>query len=83
MLEIGITLEPDDTIFRIRGVGGSEFVFAKQVEHLQVGPLGVEGYTIEVGGLAYGLELDGILGLDFLLQEGAHIDLRRLEISAG
>jgi hypothetical protein len=35
---------------------------------------------IEVGGLDYGFELGGILGMDFLLASGARIDLQQLTI---
>jgi hypothetical protein len=76
----GIQMEPNDTIHRIRGVGGSEFVFAKRVDRLGLGELQALDFEVEVGGLAYGFELDGILGLDFLLQVSAIIDLKTLDV---
>ncbi len=78
--EVGLTYEPEDLVHRIRGVGGSEFVFTKQVDTLKVGDLKVAGFEIEVGAMNYGFEMDGILGLDFLTQVGALIDLDRLEL---
>ena len=80
MLLIGLQIEPEDSIYRIRGVGGSEFVFAKRVEQLSLGELRVSNFDIEVGALAYGFELDGIVGVDFLRQTGAVIDFIRLEV---
>ncbi|MCC6500430.1 MAG: retropepsin-like domain-containing protein [Anaerolineales bacterium] len=78
--EVGLTYEPEDLVHRIRGVGGSEFVFTKRVDLLRVGDLKIAGFEIEVGAMNYGFEMDGILGLDFLTQVGALIDLDRLEL---
>jgi hypothetical protein len=83
LLTIGLQLEPQDFIHRIRGVGGTEFVFAKQVNRLSVGELAVNNFEIEVGAMDYGFDLDGIVGTDFLRQAGAIIDLVHLEIRVG
>lgn len=78
LLPLGLMLEPSDPIHRIRGVGGSEFVFTKQLEQFSVGELALSPFEVEVGALAYGFPLDGIVGLDFLCQVKGHIDLERL-----
>ncbi len=80
VLEIGLKLERDDIVHRIRGVGGSEFVFTKQVESLTLGELRVENFEIEVGSMDYGFMLEGIIGFDFLMRVGAMIDLKKMEI---
>jgi predicted aspartyl protease len=80
VLAVDLRLEPDDVVRRIRGVGGSEFVFTKRVDKLSIGELQVNNFEIEVGAMDYGLEIDGIVGMDFLLQIGANIDLAQLEI---
>jgi hypothetical protein len=80
MLAIGLRLEAEDMIHRIRGVGGTEFVFTKAVDALALGELTINGFEIEVGAMDYGFDLDGILGLDFLLQVGAVIDLKYMEV---
>ncbi len=82
VLTIGIYPESDDLIHRIRGVGGTEFVFSKRVDQLELNGLIVSNFEIEVGAMAYGFELDGIIGMDFLLATSAHIDLANLNISA-
>lgn len=79
---IGLTYEPDDIVHRIRGVGGSEFVFTKRVDMLKVGELQITDFEIELGAMNYGFEMDGIIGLDFLTQVGALIDLDRMELIA-
>lgn len=77
---IGLTYEPDDFVHRIRGVGGSEFVFTKRVDVLRVGDLEVAKFEIEIGAMDYGFDMDGIIGVDFLTTVGALIDLHRKEL---
>jgi predicted aspartyl protease len=78
--EAGLQLEPDDAVHRIRGVGGSEFVFAKRVDKLSVGDLEASEFELEVGAMAYGFNIEGIVGMDFLLQVGATIDLAEMQL---
>jgi hypothetical protein len=80
MLDAGLKIEPHDKIRRIRGVGGTEFVITKQIDRLYLDGLQVTDFNIEIGAMDYGVEMNGILGLDFLLQAKAHIDLEELEI---
>ena len=80
LLTIGIQLEPQDTIHQVRGVGGTEFVFAKTIDKIAVGSLQVDAFEIEVGAMEYGFDLQGIIGLDFLIQVGAQIDLGTFQI---
>ena len=81
LMTIDLSMEPEDMIHRIRGVGGTEFVFSKQIDTLAVGGLLVNGFEIEVGAMDYGFDLDGIIGLDFLRAVEAKIDLGNLTIS--
>ena len=83
LLDLGIKPAPDDPLTRIRGVGGAEWVFSKTVTRLSVGPLVAAGFVVQVGALDYGLPLDAIIGMDFLLRVGARIDLRALELGPG
>jgi predicted aspartyl protease len=80
VLQIGIVPEPSDTLYTIRGVGGIETVFTRQIEQLRIGQCQVTDIEIEVGGMDYGFEIQGILGMDFLLRAGAIINLRDLSI---
>ncbi|MFQ5631541.1 MAG: retropepsin-like aspartic protease [bacterium] len=77
---IGLFQEPQDPIRQIRGVGGHEFVFVRQVESISVGSLNAKDFEIEIGDMFYGIEIDGIVGVDFLLSTNAIIDLSKLEI---
>ncbi len=80
VLSIDLHYEPEDIVHRIRGVGGAEFVFSKQVERLLMGELQATGFQVEIGAMDYGFDLDGIVGIDFLVQVGAIIDLAQLKV---
>ena len=77
---IGIIAEEDDMIYRISGVGGSEFVFSKRVDSIKIGEAEIRDFPLEVGAMNYGFDLDGIIGLDFLQQIKALINIDKLTI---
>ncbi len=77
---IGLTQAPEDMLHAIGGIGGTEFVYSRKVDYVQVGSRRLSDFTIEVGGMDYGFEINGILGMDFLTQTGAIINLRELQI---
>ncbi len=77
---IGIIAEEDDMIYRISGVGGSEFVFSKTVDSIEIGQAEIRDFPLEVGAMNYGFDLDGTIGLDFLQQIKAIINIDKLTI---
>jgi hypothetical protein len=80
LLSLGVRYEMDDVIHRIRGIGGAEFVFSKTIDRIAIENLVLHNFDVEVGVMDYGVTLDGIIGMDFLLQVGAVIDLAQLRI---
>ncbi len=78
---IGIFPLPEDRIVTIRGVGGSEVVFRRQVDCLQVGEKELTNFELEVGGMDYGFEINGILGMDFLTEAKAIINLHTMSLT--
>jgi hypothetical protein len=82
MGEVGLTYDATDRVHRIRGVGGVEFVFTKQLDALAIGSLVARDFEVEIGALDYGLPIDGIVGTDFLVRTGALINLAKLEIGS-
>ena len=80
---IGIKLEPEDPIYRVVGVGGGEFVFCKRLPWVSLGDCHALDVPVEIGAMSYSFRIDGILGMDFMLQVGLFIDLYRLEVSCG
>jgi predicted aspartyl protease len=81
--KLGIVPEPADTLRRVVGVGGAEFVFAKRIGSLVLGDLEASDFEIQIGAMDYGFPIQGIVGMDFLLRSAALIDLGHLEISRG
>lgn len=78
--EIGITPQGEDALRYIHGVGGSEVVFMRKIDAIEVENFSYRDFEIEVGGMDYGFDIRGILGMDFLLAAGAQIDLKQLTI---
>lgn len=76
-------LEPSDQLRRLRGAGGHEHVFMRQVDRFAVGDHGLDGFDAEIGEMDYGFELGGIIGVDFLRTARAIIDLGKLTITFG
>jgi predicted aspartyl protease len=81
--EIGITIEDDDVIETISGVGGSEFVYKKDIDSITLGDLELNNFKIEVGVMDYGFEINGILGMDFMKTVGAVINLDEMKVTKG
>ena len=80
VVTLDIRPAPDDILYAIRGVGGSEVVFARVVDFIQVDDRRLADFEIEVGGMDYGFPINGILGMDFLTASSAVIDLEKLEL---
>lgn len=81
--EIGITIDINDTIETISGVGGKEFVYIKKIDFLEIGNLIVNDFEVEIGVMDYGFDINGIVGMDFLNKVGAIINLYDMSISGG
>jgi predicted aspartyl protease len=80
LIRVGIEPSPEDTLHTIRGVGGIEVVYLRKVDFLEVGENKILDFEIEVGGMDYGFELNGIVGMDFLQAAKAIIDLHAMKI---
>lgn len=78
--QAGIEPRLDDTLYTIRGVGGIETVYARSVPSLSVGEVTIRDVEVEIGSMAYGFPIDGILGMDILTQTGAVINLSDLTL---
>lgn len=78
--DAGISYEPDDILHRIRGVGGSEFVYEKTMNAITIGTVRVADFAVQISGMDYGFEIDAIVGLDLLTRLNAIIDMRQLQI---
>lgn len=77
---IGMVPEENDVVNIIRGVGGIEYVYTKLLDSITVDGALLHNFEIEIGNMDYGLELDGILGFNFMSQTGAVIDTNNMEL---
>lgn len=75
---IGITPEAEDPIYRVTGIGGSEMVYSKMLDYVQIGPMKAEQIQIEIGAMNYGFHLEGIIGLDLLKRMKVLINIDKL-----
>lgn len=80
LARIGLIPEREDHLREIHGIGGTEYVFTKRIQKLVLGEMHLVDLEIEIGAMDYFLDLDGIIGLDFLLPAKAIIDFARMEV---
>ncbi len=78
LVKLAVTPEPTDKLRFLHGIGGDEAVIEKSISALQVGEFFAALFTIQMGAMDYGIAMDGILGLDFLIRAKAVIDFRAL-----
>lgn len=77
---IGIVAEENVMIYRISGVGGSEFVYSKKVDSIKIGNKEAHDFSLEIGAINCGFDLDGIIGLDLLQEIKAIINIDKLTL---
>jgi len=78
--QIGITAESGDIVGSIFGVGGSEYVFLKTIDKLEINELEINNFTVDIGVMEYGIEIDGIIGIDLLLRMKGRINLEEMTL---
>ena len=74
--ELGIMVEPDDRIVTCYGIGGKQYAVAKQVNGIAFGPFKLGDRTIDLGPVDLDGEINGLLGMNMLMEVGAVIDLK-------
>lgn len=81
-IAIGLDLGPgpEDELIRIRGVGGSEYVYEKNIQEIKLGLTTIANLNIDVGAMNYGFEIDAILGTNFLTSAKLTIDMDKMII---
>jgi len=77
---IGIVAEENDMIYRISGVGRSEFVYSKRIDSIRIGEKEAVNFPLEIGAMNYGFDLNGIIGLDLLQHVKAIINIDQLTL---
>ncbi|ALP36547.1 hypothetical protein ASL14_10615 [Paenibacillus sp. IHB B 3084] len=78
--EIGMVPEGNDDVDIIRGVGGVEYVYTKFLDSITLEESTLKNFQVEIGSMDYGMQIDGILGFNFLKLVGAIIDAKAMEV---
>ncbi|MFX3636037.1 MAG: retropepsin-like aspartic protease [Candidatus Pristimantibacillus sp.] len=76
--DIGIVPEENDAVDTIRGVGGVEYVYTKFLDAIHFGGQSLSHFQVEIGSMDYGLEIDGIIGFDFMKAIGLVINANEM-----
>ncbi|SFM21764.1 Aspartyl protease [Paenibacillus sp. 1_12] len=76
--EIGVKPEGTDKTAIIHGVGGTEIVFTKWFDSVSLGDWFVKSCKIEIGVMDYGIDIQGIIGFDFLRAAKLVIDTDKM-----
>ncbi|MDR6555009.1 retropepsin-like aspartic protease [Paenibacillus qinlingensis] len=77
---VGVRIELGDFLNKIRGVGGVEIVYSKHFDFVKEGEVSLSSFEVE--NMNYGMEIDGILGFDFIRLSGLVIDSKELTVLA-
>ena len=77
---LGLEAVLEDNIHRIRGIGGTEYVYEKTINSIMIGDNEIKNFKVQIGAMNYGFNIDAILGMDFLRHGKFVIDCNKLEI---
>mgnify|MGYP006275797583 CR=1 FL=1 len=77
--EIGIRISKDDEIVTSYGIGGIEHSFVKTIDDIKVGEFKLEECSLDFATIPYD-DVNGLLGLDILIEGGFMINLDILDI---
>lgn len=79
--DIGIYADVNDRIMQYYGVGGSTHsAFIKQIDEIKIGSKSIKNIDIDFGLIDSTGEINGLIGLDVLINIGAIINLENLTI---
>lgn len=77
--DIGIRISRDDEIVTSYGIGGTEHAFVKIVDEIKIGEIQINDFSIDFTVFPYE-DINGLLGLDALIEGGFIINLNTLTI---
>lgn len=82
--DIGIYAEIGDRLIEYYGIGGSTHnAFIKNIDEIKLEDKSIENTYMDFGIIDTKGEINGLLGLDILIEIGAIIDLKNLIIKVG
>jgi predicted aspartyl protease len=78
--DLGIEDSPEDELITMYGVGGIQYAYRKKIESIKFGSCLVSGYKLDFGYIDENGRINGLLGLDLLMEMGLVLDLKNLII---
>lgn len=81
--DIGIKYGLGDRIVGAYGIGGQQYAFEKRVEGVRFGSFSVGPRNLDFGLIDQEGKINGLLGLDLLMEVGVVIDLKNLVFYEG
>lgn len=76
--DIGVYFENTDEIVNAYGIGGEALCFRKTFDTVQLGTFQIQNFKLDVGLLHQKLDINGLIGLDLLMQADMILDLSQL-----
>lgn len=74
LLDNGLGVKQTDIIVEMVGIGGTEHVFQREINAVQIAMCHIANPIVQFGEMDYGFEIDGIIGSDLLSKISAVID---------
>lgn len=65
----------------MRGIGGVESVYEKNVESIILDTATLKNFKVDVGAMQYGFEIDAIVGMDILEQAKAILNFYEMTLT--
>ena len=78
---LGLGPQPDDKLNLVRGVGGVESVYEKNVESIILDTATLKNFKVDVGAMQYGFEINAIVGMDILEQAKAIVNFYEMTLT--
>ncbi len=78
--DLGIVDSLEDDLITMYGIGGAQYAYRKKIDSVSFGSCTVEGYKMDFGYIDENGIINGLLGLDLLMEMGLVLDLKKLNI---
>lgn len=80
---IGITAHPTDKFITMYGIGGEHYAYRKEIDSISICGSRLENKHIDFGLIDEDGSINGLIGLDVLMELGICIDLKELKLKRG
>lgn len=77
--DIGIKVSGDDEVVTSYGIGGKEHAFVKTIDRVKLGEFVLDNCSLDFTSFQYD-DINGLIGLDLLIEAGFIIDLKKLKM---